>query len=117
MADVAEINAARGPLIIGTSASVGERMWGAYLEAGYDVLQRTATDQQLIPYVRYERLNTQDDVPQGFTADPANDLEIISIGAAWKPITNMIVKADYQIRSNDADTGVDQLNVAVGYLF
>jgi hypothetical protein len=41
----------------------------------------------------------------------------VSIGAAWKPITNLVVKADYQIRSNKADTGIDQFNAAIGYLF
>jgi hypothetical protein len=30
---------------------------------------------------------------------------------------NISVKADYQILSNEADTGVDQLNVNLGYLF
>jgi hypothetical protein len=72
---------------------------------------------QLIPYVRFEQVNSQDRVPDGYTADPANDLQVISIGAAWKPITNIVVKADYQLRSNGASTGVDQLNASIGYLF
>ncbi len=112
--DVAEINAARG---LTGQASVGERLYGWYLQAGYDVLRGAKTSQRLVPYVRFERLNTQDEVPEGFAANPATDRSILSLGAAWKPIVQIVVKADYQLHSNDADTGIDQLNVALGYLF
>jgi hypothetical protein len=67
--------------------------------------------------VRYEQVNTQDRVPDGFSADPANDRRIVTIGGMWKPLTNISVKADYQINHNEADTGVNQLNVNLGYLF
>ncbi|MBI4513338.1 MAG: hypothetical protein HY702_04430 [Gemmatimonadetes bacterium] len=112
--DVAELNAVKR---LEGSASIGERLVGGYVQAGYDVLHRLRTGQQLIPYVRYERLNTQDEVPEGFEPNPANDRRIVSIGAAWKPIPNIALKADYQIHGNEADTGVDQFNVNVSYLF
>ncbi len=112
--DVAEINAVRG---LTGPASVGERLYGWYLQAGYDVLRGLPTSQRLVPYARFERLNTQDEVPTGFVADPSTDRSILSLGVAWKPIVQVVLKADYQIHSNDADTGVDQLNVALGYLF
>jgi hypothetical protein len=41
----------------------------------------------------------------------------VTVGAMWKPVPNVSLKADYQIVSNDADTGVNQLNVNLGYLF
>ncbi len=112
--DVAELNAAKD---LEGSASIGERLVGGYLQAGYDILRGAETQHQLLPYLRWERLNTQDEVPEGFTANPANDLTIVSLGAAWKPIPQLILKADYQIHSNEAETGVDQLNVALGWLF
>lgn len=112
--DVAELNEAKG--LTGAS-SIGERLIGWYVQAGYDVLSAVFTEAQLLPYVRFEKLNTQDDVPAGFAADPANDREILTFGAAWKPIPNIVVKADYALQSNEADTGVDQLSVALGYLF
>jgi hypothetical protein len=114
VADAELINEAKN---LTGSVSVGERLVGWYVQGGYDVLRRVRTEHQFIPYVRYERLNTQDRVPDGFSADPVNDQTIISLGAAWKPILNMVVKADYQIRSNEANTGVNQFNVALGYLF
>jgi hypothetical protein len=112
--DVPAINAARG--LTGT-ASVGERLWGWYVEGGYNVLRRARTTQELYPYARYESLNTQHRVPDGFTANPANDLTILSIGAAWKPIGQVVLKGDYQIRSNAAETGVNQVSVQLGYIF
>ncbi|MFO7587755.1 MAG: ABC transporter C-terminal domain-containing protein [Gemmatimonadota bacterium] len=112
--DVESLNAARG---LAGSASIGDRLTGWYVQAGYDVLRHAETDVQLLPYVRYERVNTQDEVPDGFSANPANDLTVVSIGAQVLPIPNLVLKADYQVRSNEADTGVNQFNVALGYLF
>jgi hypothetical protein len=81
------------------------------------VLRSTGSEQQLVPYVRYEQLNTQDEVPDGFSANPENDRRFLTLGAMWKPLTNISLKADYQVISNQADTGVNQLNVNLGYLF
>ena len=69
------------------------------------------------PYARFERLNTQDRVPEGFEANPKNARSILSLGAAWKPIPNFILKTDYQIHWNDANTGINQFNIALGYVF
>lgn len=112
--DVAAINAAKG---LSGAASVGERLVGWYLQGGYDVLRQARTAHQLVPYLRYERLNTQDRVPAGFSADGGNDRTIVSLGAAWKPIPHIAVKADYQLHRTAADTGVDRLNVNLSYLF
>ncbi len=112
--DVAELNAFRG---LTGNESIGERMHGWYVEGSYDVLRSATTNHQLRPVVRFEQVNTQSRVPSGFSADPANDLDVLTFGAVWKPITNLIFKADYQVRSNGARTESDQLNLAVGYVF
>ena len=112
--DAAEINELNG---LSGSASVGERLVGWYLQGGYDVLRGRGGEHQLVPYVRYEQLNTQSQVPAGFTADPANDRRFITLGAVWKPLPNVSLKTDYQIAHNEAATGVNQLNVDLGYLF
>ncbi len=96
---------------------MGERLIGWYLQGGYDVLRGGGSSHQLVPYLRYEQLDTQDEVPDGFAADPQNDRRLVTIGAMWKPVPNISVKADYQVLSNEAETGVNQLNVNLGYLF
>jgi hypothetical protein len=112
--DAAALNATLG---LTGNESVGERLTGWYAHAGYDVLRAAATQVELTPYVRYESIDTQATVPDGFAADPANDLAIWTFGAALRPISQLIVKADYQMRSTGADTGVNQFDVALGYIF
>ncbi len=114
VSDVAALNGARG--LTGT-ASVGERLEGWYLQASYDILRRTRSSHQLAPFARYEELNTQARVPAGFTADPANDQRLITLGVSWKPILQVAFKADYQIRHNQARTAVNQFSAAISYLF
>lgn len=112
--DVEELNALQG---LTGNRSIGERLTGGYVSAGYDVLRAVDTDHQLVPYVRYERVNTQARVPDGFSADPSTDRRVVLLGTMWKPIPNVSVKADWQLHGNEANTGVNQFNVNIGYLF
>ena len=100
------------------SARLGERFWGYYVEAAYDVLPLAypGTRYGLLPYLRFERSDTQDDVPGG-SEDPANDRTTLTTGLALKPHPNVILKMDHQQRRDQAKTGVDQWNAAIGYLF
>ncbi|MCM2250574.1 MAG: OprO/OprP family phosphate-selective porin [Geothrix sp.] len=96
---------------------LGTQQWGGYLEAGYDVLGLTGSKQALIPYVRWERLNTQQDVVAGVVADLANDQTLITAGVAYKPIPQVAVKLDLTKAENRARTGRDQVSLALGYYF
>ncbi len=111
--DAAAINAQNG---LSGAQSVGEEQYGWYGEVGYDVLAGRSS-QSLIPFVRYERWNSQDEVPAGFAADPANDKTLTTVGLSWKVIPNVVVKADWNGYENEARTGVDQFNVGLGFLF
>lgn len=112
--DAAELNELNG---LTGARGVGEEMLGWYVEAGYDVLRGTESSHQLLPYVRYEEVNTQSQVAPGYAADPARDLTVLALGAAWKPIPQVVTKLGYQIHKNAADTGVNQWNVQLGWLF
>ena len=111
--DVAELNQALGYSGV---QSVGEKLEGGYLEAGYDFLSGSGS-RSLIPYVRWERLNTQLEVPVGWSANPANDQKLLTLGLAYQPISQLIFKAEYLNVDNQAGTGVDQFNLALGYIF
>jgi hypothetical protein len=56
-------------------------------------------------------------VPDGFSADPTNDQQLVTLGAQVLPIPNIAAKVDYTIRSNGADTGLNGLNVSLSYMF
>ena len=100
------------------AAGVGTEQYGGYVEAGYDVLASLQQSKlSLIPFVRYERLNTQQGVASGAVADPANNRSIVTLGANFKPIPQVAIKADFDLNTNHATTGRNQFNVALGYLF
>jgi hypothetical protein len=112
--DVSELDQTLG--LVGDE-SIGERQRGLYLEAGYDLLTRRGGGQSLTPFVRWESYDTQAEVPSGYARDPANDVEVLTLGLAWKPIEQLVVKADYMNVDNQAGTGVDQVNLALGWVF
>ena len=68
-------------------------------------------------FARYESFDTQKEVPAGFLRNPANDIKSLTMGIAFKPIDQIVLKADYQKFDNAAKTGVDQINVLLGYIF
>jgi hypothetical protein len=111
--DVARLNQA---LRYEGNQSVGETLEGGYLQAGYDVLAGRGKS-SLTPYLRWEQINTQRDVPDGWSANPANDEQLLTLGLAYQPIEQLIFKAEYQNIDNEAGTGVDQFNLAMGYIF
>ncbi|MBU00829.1 MAG: hypothetical protein CME14_06105 [Gemmatimonadetes bacterium] len=99
------------------SGSVGEKLSGWYAQVGYDLLWSSASEQQLLPYFRYETVNTQAEVPSGYSSSGSKDSNVTAIGMAWKPIGNTVLKMDYQMHSNASSSGINQFNVAMGWLF
>lgn len=98
--------------------SVGSREEGWYVQGGYDVLSLVpGTRMNLIPYARYEQYDTQAQVPVGYARNPENDITELTLGAAFQPIPQLILKADWQQRHNAAKTGVNVWNVSLGYVF
>jgi hypothetical protein len=111
--DVARLNEALG---YEGNQSVGKTLEGGYVQAGYDVLAGRGKS-ALTPYLRWEQINTQEDVPDGWSANPANDEQLLTLGLAYQPIEQLIFKAEYQNIDNEASTGVDQFNLQMGYIF
>jgi hypothetical protein len=72
---------------------------------------------RLTPYYRFEKLNTQSRVPEGYDKDPARDREIHTAGLEFRPITNIVIKGEHQWNRNQAGTGINQFNINLGYNF
>lgn len=109
---------------------VGKKARGWYAEAAYDVMPliKPMSEAALTPFVRYEDYDTHHEVFSGVTKDPTQHRKITTIGVGYKPIHNVVIKADYQIRDTDSDlpegkgTGldenkIDQFNLGVGFIF
>lgn len=99
------------------TAPVAERMHGGYAQAGYNVLSQLATAVSVMPFVRYEQVDTQNRVPAGFTRDLSRDGRFKTFGLEIKPIPNVVLKTDYQWITNGAATGRNQFNINLGYAF
>lgn len=114
--DVTKLNDALG---LTGSSSIGEKQSGYYLTAAYDVMPLLVrgTTHYLAPYIQYEQLDTQDNVPSAFSKNPARKRQNFYLGLTYKPIPNIAFKIDYVNRDDDADSAVDQFNLAMNYLF
>jgi hypothetical protein len=112
--DVAELNAARN--LTGGSA-IAEAMHGGYLQIGYNVLSQIRDQTALTPFYRFEKFNTQARPAPGFAANIAMDRKYNTLGLEFRPIQNVVIKTDYQWIRNAANTGLSQLNIALGYAF
>ena len=97
--------------------AVGLKATGGYLEAGFDVFNGRCGRQALIPFLRLERLNTQKEVALGEGVDPASARRITTVGLSYKPLPQVAVKADFMKVQNEARTGRNQFNLALGYYF
>ena len=99
------------------NAPIAETMRGGYIQAGYNVLSQMSSTLAVTPYVRYERVDTQAEIPPGFTRDLSRDGTFTTLGIDLKPIPNVVLKTEYQWITNEANTGRNQFNVNLGYAF
>ena len=98
--------------------SIGESMLGWYLEAGFDLFHSMDLGEQaLLPFVRYEEVNTQEDVPSGFAESGTYDLDIVTIGLHYRPIDELVFKIDFVNTQSAAGADEDLVNLAFGYVF
>lgn len=113
--------------------AVGKKARGWYVEAAYDVMPhiKPMSEAALTPFVRYEDYDTHHEVFAGVAKDPTQHRKITTIGVGYKPIHNVVIKADYQIRDTDSalpegksstpgvfdENKIDQFNLGVGFIF
>ncbi|HVY54288.1 MAG TPA: hypothetical protein VHC46_00875, partial [Thermodesulfobacteriota bacterium] len=116
--DAALINAMNG--FVGNE-SVGNQQWGYYVEGGYNVLTLANFTSQyfqyLAPFVRWDAFDTQAHVPSGFERDPANNRKDLTVGLNYKPIPQVVIKAEYQWLDDNANDSQNQINFGLGYVF
>jgi hypothetical protein len=92
-------------------------MRGAYVEGGYDVFHPFGISHQLVPFVRLETYDTQAAVPEGFTANPTYSIREYTFGLSYRPIREVVVKADYQLRNRKAGPDETQANFGLGFMY
>ncbi|MFT7679962.1 MAG: hypothetical protein ACI8QC_003967 [Planctomycetota bacterium] len=93
--------------------SLANELNGGYLELGYNLFASRDTAQSLTPFVRYETVDTQADLPNSAVAGRGLDDDILTFGLAWNPTEQVIIKVDYE----DWDDSDDVWNIQIGYVF
>ncbi len=79
-----------------------------YGEAAYNILPLFGSDQYLAPFYRYESVD--------YTGT-AEDLTLYTTGISYKPIPNVVLKADYRNFDKEIGSKADEVNLGFGYIF
>jgi hypothetical protein len=89
--------------------------YGAYGEAGYDVLRgASTTGPQLIVFARYEKLDLNSTIPANGVYDPTLDQSHIVVGLNYMPITSIVLKADARFEHTAASVDQNTTFVTLG---
>jgi hypothetical protein len=108
-----------GVLSAAKRQTIGEENYGWYSEVGYDILPllNPNTTQYLAPFFRYEQMDTIASAPAGFGDDETKDKQIYQFGLQYKPIPNVVIKADYRNFTAKRGSVPDDFNLGFGFIF
>ncbi len=101
------------------STNLGSNIMGYYGEVSYNLFQKSKKNGDLLPFVRYERYNTQNEVESGFVKNEEYNRSSWTMGLGWRITPGSILKGDYQVFENDkaGSKSVKRLNLGVGVWF
>ena len=117
LSNTAQYNAFTAPTN-STLNDVGSSMIGYYGEAGYSVLRSFDTEKQLIPFIRYEFLNTHNSVDKSINVNPGYEKSIITTGLTLHLTRGAVVKTDMQFVKSGADDKYTKVfNAGIGVMF
>ena len=103
----------------GEERGISDTLWGYYGEVAYDILpvMNPSSRMSLAPFLRYERYNTQENVPAGYTPDEKRNRTVVSVGVNFCPHPNVVFKVDYRNFDSEGGDLPDDLNIGVGFAF
>ena len=101
-----------------TGRDLGSGLQGWYVEGAYNLLP-TAKKQKLFAFARYEMFNTHASTAGALEANPAYDRTDVTTGLTYHLAPGVVVKGDYQFRSNalEGDEVKNRLNFGIGVWF
>jgi len=100
-----------------TGSDLGSALQGFYVEGAYNLFPMT-NKQKLFAFARYEKFNTHADTAGDLMANDAFDRTDLTTGLTYHIAPGVVVKGDYQFRSNASETDTkDRLNFGIGVWF
>lgn len=102
----------------GTLNDVGSSMVGYYAELAYNVLRPINAKMQLLPFVRYEFLNTHNSVESNISKNLSYEKHAITTGLTLKLTKGAVAKADVQfVKDAASDKYTKTFNAGIGVMF
>jgi hypothetical protein len=97
---------------------VADQMLGGYAEVAYDVWDLLFQGSKyLAPFVRVEYVDTQHQVPGGFSADRNEAFWLFTPGLSFKPHPDVVLKLEYRNYAPRSGEIPDELSVGMGLVF
>ena len=99
------------------TSQVVSRMNGFYVELDYDI--NTKGGVVYTPFIRFSQYDLNSELASITTLARNKELDRTNIvaGLTYKPIDRVIFKFDYTKKMNKADSGIDQLNLGIGFVY
>ncbi len=99
--------------------TVGEQQYGWYTEVGYNILPwlLPKSTHYLAPFFRYEQWDTIAKAPSGWSDDGRYNRRLWQVGLQYKPIPNIVIKADYRNIDSQKGNVPDEFNLGLGFIF
>ena len=118
-ASVADSGKLSTALDLPSDEPVADEMIGGYLEAGVDLMQwlNPGSEKSLQPFFRFEYLDTQNEVPAGFTRDRSQPRRLFIPGIQFKPHPNVVLKLDYRNIDTWGGNTADEVSLGMGLVF
>jgi hypothetical protein len=117
LSDATELNVALGRA---ANRPVAEEMLGGYAELAYDVGPWLFGDggKYLAPFLRGEYVDTQFEVPSGFTPNDRNRYWLFTPGITFKPHPNVALKLEYRnFMPLGGEERPDEISLGMGFAF
>ncbi|PWL38261.1 hypothetical protein DKG77_08255 [Flagellimonas aquimarina] len=101
-----------------TGRDLGSALQGWYVEGAYNLLPADKR-QKLFAFTRYEKYDTHADTDSILVENEAYDRTDVTTGLTYHIAPGVVIKGDYQFRSNalDGDDVTDRLNFGIGVWF
>ncbi len=97
-----------------TGKDLGSALQGFYIEGGYNLLPMSKK-QKLFAFTRFEKYNTHASTAGTLVQNDAYNKTDVTTGLSYHIAPGVVVKGDYQFRSNASDTDTkNRLNFGIG---
>ena len=105
-------------LEIGKNPNVASQMRGYYVEPAYHLLPRRARN-DVILFGRYEKYNTQQQMPSGYVPLAQFNRSSWVTGVTFKPTADVAIKFDYNFNRNQSAIvrALNGINLGIGWWF